>query len=131
VTALARRCDLAEVIGAALAAKAAGAGFRVAAAAVGRPAETVCGWLRRFAGRAELVRVFFTRLLADAGVDPAMPAGAGSLVAEAVSAIAGSAAAITSRWPHIGMVPPWLAASAATNGGLLSPCWPGGVANTS
>jgi hypothetical protein len=131
VTALARRCDLAEVIGAALAAKAAGAGFRVAAAAVGCPAETVRGWLRRFAGRAELVRVFFTRLLADAGVDPAMPAGAGSLVAEAVSAIAGAAAAITSRWPHIGMVPPWPAASAATNGGLLSPSWPAGAANTS
>jgi len=111
--------------------KAAGAGFRVAAAAVGRPAETVRGWLRRFAGRAEPVRVFFTALLAGTAADPVMPAGSGPAVAEAVSAIAGAAAAVASRWPHIGAVPVWLAASAATGGGLLSPCWPAAAANTS
>ena len=131
VTALARRADAAEVIGAALVARAAGAGFRAAAAAVGRPAETVRGWLRRFAGRAEPIRVFFTGLLAGTAADPVMPAGSGSPWAEAVSAIAGAAAAISARWPHIGAVPVWLAASAATNGGLLSPCWPAGAANTS
>src|SRR6266567_1407884 len=41
VFALLRRADLVTVIGAALAAKAAGAGVRAAAAAVGRPVETV------------------------------------------------------------------------------------------
>ena len=60
VFALLRRADLAEVIGAALAAKAAGAGARTMAAALGRPAETVRGWLRRFAARAGQVRAFFT-----------------------------------------------------------------------
>ena len=38
---------------------------------------TVRGWLRRFAGRAEEVRVFFTVLLARTGPDPVMPAGDG------------------------------------------------------
>lgn len=43
VFALVRRADLAEVIGAALAAKAAGAGARVIAERLGRPVETVRG----------------------------------------------------------------------------------------
>jgi hypothetical protein len=51
------------VIGAALAARAAGVGTRRAAAVVGRPIETVRGWLRCFAHRAEVVRVVFTALL--------------------------------------------------------------------
>ena len=42
-----RRADSAEVIGHALAAKAAGAGFRTIASALGRPASTVRAWLRR------------------------------------------------------------------------------------
>ena len=47
VFALLRRADVAEVIGAALAAKAAGRGVRPIAAATGRAAGTVRGWLRR------------------------------------------------------------------------------------
>jgi hypothetical protein len=124
VTALVRRADVAEVIGAALAAGARGAGFRQIAAAAGRPPETVRGWLRRFSGRAEVVRVFFTVLLAAAGPDPVMPAEAGFPVADAVAAIAGAAAAVASRWPHLGAVPVWAAASAASNGMLLAPRWP-------
>ena len=131
VTALLRRADLAEVIGAALAARARGAGFRVIAAALGRPAETVRGWLRRFAGRAEAVRVFFTVLLARTAPDPVMPAGAAGAVASAVSAILGAAAAVAARWPHLGEVPVWAAASAASGGLLLAPGWPGRRANTS
>jgi hypothetical protein len=57
VVALLRRADAAVVIGAALAAKAEGSGYRRIAAALGRPEETVWGWLRRFAGRVEAVRV--------------------------------------------------------------------------
>jgi len=56
VTCLARRADEAEVIGRALEAKAAGAGHRVIAEALGRPASTVRGWLRALAARAEQVR---------------------------------------------------------------------------
>ncbi len=50
---LLRRFDLVEVIGAALLAKAAGLGHRRIAAALGVPATTVRGWLRRFRQRAE------------------------------------------------------------------------------
>ena len=42
-----RRADSTEVIGHALAAKAAGAGFRTIAAALDRPVSTVRAWLRR------------------------------------------------------------------------------------
>src|SRR6266496_403062 len=50
---LLRRADAAAVIGAALEAGAAGDGHRKIAGLVSRPAPTVRGWLRRFAGRAE------------------------------------------------------------------------------
>jgi hypothetical protein len=121
VTALSRRADLAEVIGAALAAKATGGRLRTIAAVLGRHTDTVRGWLRRFAAHADRVRVMFTVLLVDTGPDPQVPAESGSLFADAVAAILGCRAAIASRWPQVGMVPPWQAASAVTRGRLLSP----------
>ncbi|MDQ3764351.1 MAG: DUF6431 domain-containing protein [Actinomycetota bacterium] len=53
VLVLVRRADVVAVIGRALVAKAAGVGHRRIAAELGRSAETVRGWLRRFAGRVE------------------------------------------------------------------------------
>jgi transposase-like protein len=126
---LLRRADAAGVIGAALEAAAAGVGYRKIARLLGRPAQTVRGWLRRFAGRVEAVRVFFTVLLAGTAPDPVMPAGAGNVVAAAVAAIAGAAAAAGERWPQLGEVPVWAAASAASGGRLLAPGWPGGDRN--
>ena len=128
---LLRRADAGAVIGAAVEAAAAGDGHRKIAGLAGRPALTVRGWLRRFAGRAEQVRVFFTVLLAGTGPDPVMPAGAAGLVAAAVSAIAGSAAAVAVRWPPVGEVPVWAAASAASGGRLLAPGWPAAGRNAS
>jgi hypothetical protein len=128
---LSRRADAGAVIGVALEAAAARGGYRKIAGLVGRPAETVRGWLRRFAGRAELVRVFFTVLLAVTAPDPVMPAGAAGPVAAAVSAIAGAAAAIAARWPQVGEVPVWAAASAASGGLLLAPGWPAAGRNAS
>jgi hypothetical protein len=124
VVALARRADLAEVVGAALAARAAGAGLRTVAAGVGRAVGTVRGWLRRFSGRAEAVRAVFTVLLVDVGPDPVVPAAAGSVFADAVAAVLGAAAAVAARWPVLGVVSPWLAASAVSGGRLLAPSWP-------
>ncbi|HZO67946.1 MAG TPA: helix-turn-helix domain-containing protein [Kribbellaceae bacterium] len=124
VVALARRADLVEVIGAALAAKATGIGVRAVAARVGRPVDTVRGWLRRFSARAEEVRVVFTCLLVDCGPDPVVPAAAGSLFADAVAAVVGAASAVVDRWPVLGAVSPWLAASAVSGGRLLAPSWP-------
>jgi len=128
---LLRRADAAGVIGAALEAAAAGAGHRAIAGLLGRPPSTVRGWLRRFAGRAEPVRAFFTVLLARTGPDPVMPAGTAGLVAAAVSAIAGAAAAVAARWPRLGEVPVWAAASAASGGLLLAPGWPAAGRNAS
>ncbi len=127
---LARRADSGEVIGAALEAAAGGGGHRKIARMLGRAAPTVRGWLRRFSGRAETVRVVFTVLLARTGPDPVMPAGAASPVAAAVSAIVGAAAAVAARWPHLGEVPVWAAASAASGGLLLAPGWPPSGRNT-
>ena len=98
--------------------------MRPIAAAAGRAEGTVRGWLRRFGSRAEAVRVFFTGLLVDDGVDPVPPAQGRSAFADAVAAVAGAAAAVSSRWPGVGGVPPWLAACAASGGRLLSPGWP-------
>ena len=131
VCCLLRRADAAVVIGAALEAAAAGDGHRKIAGWLGRPAPTVRGWLRAFAGRAEAVRVFFTVLLARTAPDPVMPAGAVRAVAAAVSAIAGAAVAVAARWPQLGEVPVWAAASAASGGRLLAPGWPCRGRNTS
>lgn len=123
VFALVRRVDLAEVIGAALVAKAAGAGARTIAARLGRPVDTVRGWLRRFAGRAEQIRAYFTVLLVDAGVDPVPPAARAVVFADAVSAVAGAWVAVSSRWPDVGEVSPWHLAAAVSHGRLLAPRW--------
>jgi len=127
---LLRRADAGEVIGAALQQAAAGRGHRKIARLLGRAPSTVRGWLRRLAGRAEPVRVFFTVLLARTAPDPVMPAGAASPVAAAVAAIAGAAAAVAARWPQLGEVPVWASASAASGGLLLAPGWPPAGSNT-
>lgn len=124
VVALLRRADLVEVIGRALAAKASGAGVRLIAVGLGRPPDTVRGWLRRFAGHAESVRAVFTGLLVDAAPDPVVPAAARSPFADAVAAVVAAVAAVSLRWPALGAVSVWSAASAATGGRLLTPSWP-------
>jgi len=121
VSALPRRADLAEVVGAALAAKAAGAGHRRIAGWLSRPAETVRGWLRRFAVRAAGWRAVFIGVLVEAGVDPVLPAPAGSGFADAVAAIVAAGLVSAGRWPVLGSVSPWVFASAVTGGTLLAP----------
>src|SRR5215207_4965146 len=68
VSCLLRRADGVDVIGAALRAKAAGAGHRPIAQRLGRPVSTVRGWLRAFARNAETVRSILTALLVQ--LDP-------------------------------------------------------------
>ena len=112
VIALLRRADLAVVIGTALLAKAAGAGFRSIAAELGRPAETVRGWLRAFAGAAESVRSWFTVVLTGLDPDPQVPAATGTAFADAVTVILAVADATSRRWPPVGTVSPWQVACA-------------------
>lgn len=129
VVVLVRRADVVAVIGAALAAKAAGAGHRRIAVELGRAAETVRGWLRRFAGRGEAVRVVFTSWCRALAVDPVMPGPAGSVWADAIGALTAAAGALGARF-DTGEVPVWAMAVAISNGRLLALGWPGKGINT-
>jgi hypothetical protein len=135
---LLRRAYSVAVIGAALAAKAAlGLGHRPAAARLGVPPGTVRGWLRRFAARAEAVRVFFTGMAIATGVDVELPGPAGPGIADAVAAVGVLLTAARQRFAGFGLlgaVTGWEVAAAVSGGRLLSPGWPpatvGPVGNT-
>jgi hypothetical protein len=117
VVALARRRDVAEVIGAALLAKAAGWGHRRVAAWLDLPATTVRGWLRRFAQRAGMIRAHFTRLAVwlDPQAGPITPRG--SPLGDAVEAVGVAAAAAARR---LGPTGPWHLAAGGSGGRLLA-----------
>lgn len=117
VRALVRRRDAAEVIGAALAAKVAGAGHRRIAAELGVPATTVRGWLRRFGSRAGFLRGQFMAAahLLDRDLGRVEPRG--SPEADALEAIGVAASAAARRF---GPGPVWWFASGASAGRLLS-----------
>jgi transposase-like protein len=129
---LARRADVAAVIGAGLALAAAGSGHRRIAARLGRPAATVRGWLRRFRARAEPLRTSFIALLV--GLDPlaVLPEAAVCPVGDAVAAIVAAAVATVARWgePVLGLSP-WELAAAVTSGRLLAPSGTSMSINTS
>jgi hypothetical protein len=127
---LGRRADVASVIGSALTAKATGSGYRRIAAELRRPAETVRGWLRRFAGRVEAVRVVFTGWCRALAADPVLPGPAGSAWADAVAAVTAAACALGARF-GVGEVPVWAVATAISHGRLLAPSWPEETINTS
>jgi hypothetical protein len=63
----------------------------------------------------------FTGVLVRAGVDPVLPAPAGSGFADAVAVIVVAASESAVRWPVLGSVSPWVFASAVTGGALLAP----------
>ena len=128
--ALLRRADTVDVIGSALAAKAAGQGARAIAERLGRVWETVRGWLRAFAAKAEAVRAWCTRLLCQVAVDPVVPQAKGSLWADAVASIAAMVAAVADRFAVI-KVTGWRVVAAACHGRLLAPGWPPESINTS
>ena len=113
---LLRRRDLAEAIGAALVAKAAGHGYRKAATAAGAPLSTTRRWLRRFAAAAAAIRVWFTVLAHN--LDPLLAPILATATAfgDAVEAIAVAARAATLR---LAPVEPWAFASKASRGRLL------------
>lgn len=115
--ALLRRRDAVAVIGAAIEATVAGLGYRLIAARLGVPADTVRGWLARFAGRAELVRAHFTRCAV--ALDPELGAvlPAGSSVADALEAVAVAARAWRLRF---GPGEAWPIASVLSGGVLLA-----------
>jgi hypothetical protein len=107
-----KAADGTDVVGEAIAANAAGRGARPVAAGLCRPLSTVRGWLRRFAGKAEVLRVRFVQLLVVVAADPVVPEPAGSKVADAVAAIEAFACAVARRFLVL-TVTPWQIASAA------------------
>jgi hypothetical protein len=124
---LLRRADAVTVIGAALLARAGGQGHRVIAAALGRPASTVRGWLRRIGRTAGRVRAVLAGLAAELGAEFEVPGPAGAVVADLVAVAAAAAR-------RLGPCEPWRLLAAATGGRLLAPDgpapWPA-IANTS
>jgi hypothetical protein len=121
VSCLLRRADGVEVIGAALAAKAARAGHRPISRQLGRPGSTVRGWLRAFGRNTELVRSLFMQLLVQldpvSGPLPAHP----DQFCDAVEVVGACAAAARRRLGVLGAVSPWQLAAAVTCGRLLAP----------
>jgi uncharacterized protein DUF6431 len=120
-TCLLRRADAVAVIGAALLAKAAGQGHRGIATALGRPAATVRGWLRRAAVVAGRVQTVLAGLAAGLGAEFEVPGPAGSVIADLV-ALAGAVAAAAAR--RLGPCEPWRLLAAVTGGRLLAPGGP-------
>ncbi len=115
--ALLRRQDEVAVIGQAIEANVAGEGYRRIGARFGVAADTVRGWLRRFALRADQIRAHFTwcAVMLDPELGAVLPAGSG--VADALEAIAVAARAWVLRF---GPAKPWQVASRLSGGVLLA-----------
>jgi NAD(P)H-dependent flavin oxidoreductase YrpB (nitropropane dioxygenase family) len=123
VLVLVRRADVVVVIGSALVAKVAGAGHRRIAVGLGRPVETVRGWLRRFGTRVEAVCAVFTWWCRALAPDPVLPGPVGTAWADAVAVITAVAGVVAARF-GLGTVACWEIASAVSAGRLLAPGWP-------
>lgn len=127
VTVLLRRAYAADVIGAALLARAAGQGHRSSGAALEVPAATVRGWLRVTAGRLEAVRVHLLQVAVRAGVDMGVPETLGCRWRDLLAALGAATAAVTGRFGPVGVlgaVTAWQVAVACSAGRLLAPGWP-------
>jgi hypothetical protein len=103
-----------------LARAARGEGFRSIAGASGVPEDTVRDRLRRFRSSAGGVREFFTRLAGVLAIDPVPLDPAGSVLGDAVVAVAAAAAAAAGRWPAL-TVSGWEFVAVVTAGSVLSP----------
>lgn len=95
--------------------------------ALGVPAATVRGWLRRAADRLEAVRNWFVRVAVTAGVDVPIPDGSGCPWRDVLAAVATATAAIRFCFGAVGLlgaVTPDQVAVAVSGGRLLAPGWP-------
>ena len=127
VTLLLRRAYAAEVVWAAVVAKAAGGGHRVIGARLGVPSSTVRGWLRTITGRAQVLRHWFVSVAVAAGVDVSIPKATGSGCGDVLAAVGAAAAAIAGRFGEgsvLGAVTAARVAVACSGARLLSPGWP-------
>ena len=119
---LLRRADAVTVIGAALLAKASGAGHRRIAVVLGVPSTTARGWLRRIVSVAERVLAVLAAAAAELGVEFAGPAPTADPVAAVVEMLGVLAAAVARRLG--GSCSSWRLAAVVTGGRLLAPAGP-------
>ena len=122
VSLAARRADAASVIASAVEAKVVkGWGHRRVAAALGRPASTVRGWLRSFTASAEAIAATFAALIVRDAPDAAAvwPAPNRAAGARALAVLAAYATAVAQRF-GIGTLAWVRAGIAATNGWLFT-----------
>jgi hypothetical protein len=127
VTLLLRRAYAADVIGAALLARAAGRGHRRVGAELGVPADTVRGWLRVMADRLDAAHTRLLQVAHRAGVDITVPEALGCPWRDLVAALGAATAAVTGRFGPVGVLGPvtaWQVAVACSSGRLLAPGWP-------
>ncbi len=127
VTVLLRRAYAAEVIGAALLARADGHGHRWIGAVLEVPAATVRGWLRVVGGRLEAVRVRLWQVACRAGVDVAVPQALGCPWRDLLAVLGAATAAVTGRFGLfgvLGVVTAWQVAVACVR--LVGSWHPGG-----
>jgi len=116
---LLRRADAVTVIGAALLAKAGGAGHRRVARQLGRPPSTVRGWLRRVTSVAVRVLAVLAAAAAELGVEFVPPAPTAEPVAAVVEMVGALARAVARRLG--GSCSPWRLAAVVSGGRLLAP----------
>jgi hypothetical protein len=127
VTVLLRRAYAADVIGAAVEARAGGVGHRGAGERLKVPAATVRGWLRRLAGRLEPTRVVLLQVAVRAGVDVTVPPTWGCRWRDLLAALDTATVAVTGRFGLVGVLGPvtaWQVAVGCSGGRLLAPGWP-------
>lgn len=133
VTVLLRRGYAAEVIGAALAARARGSGYRGIAEVLGVPAATVRGWLRVMRARLEAARNSLLQVAARAGVDWVVPKAQGCPWRDLLAALAVAKEAVTARFGRSGVLGPvtaWQVAVVCSGARLLAPGWPSALVGT-
>jgi hypothetical protein len=119
---LLRRADAVTVIGAALLAKAGGAGHRPIAALLAVPASTVRGWLRRIVSVAQRVLAVFAAVAAELGTEFTPPAATAGPVAAVVELLGALSAAVARRLG--GSCSSWRLAAVLSGGRLLAPTGP-------
>ncbi|HEX5882308.1 MAG TPA: helix-turn-helix domain-containing protein [Actinomycetota bacterium] len=119
---LLRRADAATVIGAALLAKAGGAGHRPIAGVLNVPSSTVRGWLRRIVSVAERVLAVLAAAAAELGTEFTASAPTADPVAAVVEMLGALSAAVARRLG--GSCSPWRLAAVLTGGRLLVPAGP-------
>lgn len=127
VTVLLRRAYAADVVGAAVSARAGGRGHRRIGVELGVPAATVRGWLRVTAARLDAVRVRLWQVAHRAGVDIVVPEALGCRWRDLLAALVAATAAVTGRFGPVGVLGPvtaWQVAVACSAGRLLAPGWP-------